>query len=226
MLISPTEPKAFHTLGTVSSAPERYGADFLILGHNHRVGVQRKQFPGDLLASLTDGRLYDQLPRLADLDRAILVIEGRGRWTEDGELIGNQYQHFTIPQFYGLLFTIMFEFGIPSIWVGNMAQTIDVLNVLEAWAKKTKHVALTHRPGPTKTSWGTATERHFAQHLLQGFPGIGPELAGRIVEKFEGVPLTWTHSIDELMEVDGLGKKKAEAMVKALDAVEFGRKKK
>jgi len=226
MLISPTEPKQFHRVGTVSSSPERYGADFLIIGHKQRIGVQRKQFPGDLLASLTDGRLYDQLPRLSDLDRSLLVIEGHGQWTEDGELIGNKYQRMNISQFYGLLYTIMFEFGVPSIWVGSMRDTIDVLVSLESWAKKKKHKALTQRPGPSKSSWGSTSEQHFAQHLLQGFPGIGPELAGRIVAKFEGVPLTWTHSVDELMEVEGLGKRKAEGMVKALDAVEFGRKKK
>jgi len=58
-----------------------------------------------------------------------------------------------------------------------------------------------------------------AQHILQGFPGVGPELAGRMVDHFEGVPLTWTHAIDELMEVEGVGKKKAEGMVNALDTV-------
>ena len=226
MLISPTEPKQFHAIGTVSSTPERYGADFLILGHKQRVGVQRKQFPDDLLASLTDGRLYDQLPRLSDLDRALLVIEGHGQWTEDGELIGNKYQRMNISQFYGLLYTIMFEFGVPSIWVGSMRDTIEVLVSLEAWSKKKKHKALTQRPGPSKSTWGSTSEQHFAQHILQGFPGVGPELAGRIVEKFEGVPLTWTHSVDELMEVEGLGKVKAKTMYDALGVVEAGGKKK
>jgi ERCC4-type nuclease len=219
MLCSPTEPKKLTHLGKVSSVPENYGADFLIMGKKIRIGVQRKQFPGDLLASLTDGRLYDQLPRLTELDQALLVIEGHGRWTEDGELIGDsKYHSFTIQQLHGLLFTIMFEFGVPSIWVGNMDDTGRVLTNLEAWAKKDKHTSLKSRPGPGKSSWGSTSERHSAQHILQGFPGVGGELAGRIVDKFQGVPLTWTIGMDELMRVEGIGKKKADTMYHALDA--------
>ena len=220
MLCSPTEPKYLKKLGRVSSIPENHGADFLILGRTIRIGVQRKQFPGDLLASLNDGRLYDQLPRLSELDRSILILEGHGKWTEDGELIADRYHQFTIQQLHGLLFTIMFEFGVPSIWVGGMTDTADVLNNLEAWAKKDKHTSLKSRPGPGKSSWGSTSERHLAQHVLQGVPGVGGELAGRIVDKFGGVPLTWTVGMDELMTVEGVGKVKASKMYHALDAIE------
>ena len=168
ILISPSEPKQLKKLGKVSSTPENYGADFLILGHKSRIGVQRKQFPADFLASLDDGRLYGQLPALSELDRALLVVEGRGRWTEDGELIADKYHSFTKQQLHGLLFTIMFEFEIPSIIVGAMSDTATVLLDLEKWAKKVKHTSLKSRKGPDKNSWGTLTERHFAQHVMQG----------------------------------------------------------
>lgn len=189
------------------------------MGLKQRVGVQRKQFPGDLIASLTDGRLYDQLPRLAELDKAVLIVEGYGKWTEDGELISNKYHNMNISQLHGLLFTIMFEFGVPSVWVKDMDHTARVLVDLENWALKDKHKSLKNRPGPNKNSWGSLTEKHLAQHILQGFPGVGPELAGRVVDKFEGVPLTWTVGEDELMTVEGLGSKKARGMYRALERV-------
>ena len=220
MLCSPTEPKRLRDLGTTSSEPERHGADFLIVAGKRRIGVQRKEFPSDLLASLTDSRLYGQLPLLRDLEHAVLIIEGRGRWTEDGELIGTKYQRFTKQQFNGLLFSIMFEFGIPSMIVKDMDETAEVLGLLDAWAAKSKHMSLRSRSGPSKNSFGSSSKAHLAQHLIQGFPGIGPELAGRIVTHFEGVPLTWTHSVEELMEVEGLGKVKAQAMYDALGTVE------
>lgn len=219
MLVSPTEPKRLRELGKTSSIPERHGADFIVVGKKNRIGVQRKEFPSDLLASLTDGRLYGQLPLLRDLEHAVLVVEGRGRWTEDGELIGDKYQRFTISQMYGLLFSIMFEFRIPTIWVKDMDETIQVLGLLDAWAQKSKHMSLRSRSGPAKNSFGTSTTRHLAQHIMQSFPGVGPELAGRVVDHFEGVPLTWTHSAEELMEVEGLGKVKAQGMIDALDSV-------
>ena len=218
MLCSPTEPKKLRAIGKTSSIPENHGADFLIVAGKYRIGVQRKQFPGDLLASLNDGRLYTQIPYLQELDYALLVIEGHGRWTEDGELMEDRYHRFTMQQMHGLMFTVMFEYGIPTMWVRNMDETGRVLRTLDAWAQKEKHSSLKSRPGPTKGSWGT-TDRHMAQHLLQGFQGVGPELAGRIVNKFDGVPLEWTVTMDEMMTVDGLGKVKAEKMMHALDAV-------
>jgi len=219
VLVSGTEPKALKKLGKVSSVPERYGADFLIMGKRTRIGVQRKQFPSDLLSSLNDGRLYQQLPSLSDLDLSLLIIEGHGRWTEDGELIADKYHQFTIRQLHGLLFSIMFEFKVPSIWVADMGDTADVLINLEAWAKKAKHTSLKSRPGPDRSSWGSTSEKHLAQHVVQGFPGVGQELAGRIVDKFEGVPLTWTVDVDEMMTVEGIGKKKAEGMFGALNVI-------
>lgn len=221
ILCSPTEPKRLRELGTTSSLSEKHGADFLVVGGKTRIGVQRKQFPGDLLSSLNDSRLYQQLPLLSELDQALLVIEGRGRWTEDGDLLADKYHRFTKTQMNGLLFSVMFEFGIPTMWVKDMGETAEVLTTLEAWVKKGKHRSLKSRSGPSGGSWGIA-DQHRAQHILQGFPGMGPELAGRMVEHFEGVPLTWTHSVEELMGVEGVGKKKAEAMVKALDTVKVG----
>lgn len=189
------------------------------MGKRNRIGVQRKQFPADLLSSLADGRLYGQLPSLTDLDLSLLVIEGHGRWTEDGELIADKYHQFTIKQLHGLLFSIMFEFGVPSIWVADMKDTADVLMNLEAWAKKAKHTSLKSRPGPDKSSWGSTSEKHLAAHVVQGFPGVGQELAGRIVDKFEGVPLAWTVEIGEMMTVEGIGEKKASMMYGALKEI-------
>lgn len=219
MLVSPTEPKKLRALGITSSMPENYGADFLIVAQKRRIGVQRKQFPGDLLASLNDGRLYNQIPYLRELDHALVIIEGQGKWTQDGELIADKYHRFTMQQMHGLMFSIMFEYGIPVMWVKDMDATAEVLVRLEEWANKSKHMSLRSRSGPGKDSYGQVSQRHLAQHILQGFPGVGPELAGRMVDHFEGVPLTWTHAIDELMEVEGVGQKKAEGMVNALDTV-------
>jgi ERCC4-type nuclease len=102
------------------------------------------------------------------------------------------------------------------MWVKDMAATITAIEHLDAWAQKVKHTSLTRRSGPAKSSWGSTTVRHLAQHIMQGFPGVGPELAGRIVDKFEGAPLTFSATYEELLEVEGLGKGKADAMMAAL----------
>src|SRR3972149_9392922 len=89
MLCSPTEPPRLKAIGTVSPIPERYGCDFLIITKQTRIGIQRKQFPEDLLASLADGRLYEQLRALRGLDRALFIIEGHGSRAAGGGVVGS-----------------------------------------------------------------------------------------------------------------------------------------
>ena len=205
--------------------PEKYGCDFLILAGKTMIGVQRKKFPNDFLASITDGRLYSQLPQMIGLEKAFVMVEGLGRWSEDGELMGdNDFQRFTLDQLYGLFYSIMFEFGLPVLWVRDMNATVEALGVLDHWAHKKKHTSLMQRPGPGRDTLGKIGARAWALHLVQGFPSIGPELAGRVIDRFDGVPLTWTVNQDELMEVPGIGKLTAKRMYEALDAVEVNDK--
>ena len=216
MLISPTEPDKLKALGEVSGAPERYGCDVLFTTGNQLTGVQRKKFPEDLMASLSDGRLTTQLPKMEKLDRRLIVLEGYGEWTIDGELAG-QYR-FTKHQMFGLVFSLAFEFGIEVVRVRDMAETIDLLEEMEVWASKDKHLSLLSRPGAKKDGWGKATKRAVDMHVLTGFPSIGPGTAEAMLEHFGGLPLKWTvEDAKALQAVPGIGKGRAKALWEALD---------
>lgn len=217
MLISPTEPFPFKSIGTVSSVPERFGADFLIMGKTvGKIGVQRKKFPEDLLSSLADGRLYTQVHQMQELDQAIVVLEGLGRWTEDGELV--DIRAFTKKQLFSLVWSLSFEFGMEVFQVRGMKDTIMLLESLESWAKKEKHSSLRTRPGPKKDSWGKLGNREYGIHLLQSFPGMGPELAGRVIDHFGKVPIKWDlDGVEDLIAVKGIGKGKAEKIWEVLE---------
>lgn len=67
-----------------------------------------------------------------------------------------------------------------------------------------------------QSSWGTPTNREFAVYVMSSLPGVGVELAGRIWEHFGRIPFVWEVSVEELCEVQGIGKKKAEKMIAAL----------
>lgn len=221
MLVSPTEPPRFHDLGSLSSRPEKYGCDFLVTAGKTMIGIQRKQFPGDFLASLADGRLYEQLHRMGNLDHVLFVLEGRGKWTTDGELIHSDFAQFHVSQLNGILFTLAFEFGVPSITTRDVNETHRVLVDLDHWAHKEKHMSLKRRPGPPKDSWGRVTNKSYGIHILQSFPGTGPDLAARILEHFGKVPLRWEVDEDELMEVPGIGKVRAARLIQALAELEI-----
>ena len=145
MLISPTEPAPLKDLGKVSSLSEKYGSDILMLVKDVRVGVQRKLFPNDLMASLSDGRLYDQIRKMSSLNHAVVVLEGYGQWTSDGVLMGRYT--FTKDQLHGLMMSLSFEFGIQVFQVRDMSETIQLLTNLEKWLHKPSHTSLLRRPG-------------------------------------------------------------------------------
>jgi excinuclease UvrABC nuclease subunit len=46
-------------------------------------------------------------------------------------------------------------------------------------------------------------------HFLQGIDGIGPEVAGRIYDHFGKVPLAWECQLEDLLEIEGVGKVRA-----------------
>jgi len=212
VLISPTEPAAFRTLGKVSSLSEKYGSDFLILAKTVRIGIQRKQFPNDLLASLADGRLYDQIRKMSELNHAVLVLEGYGKWTTDGVLL--DMTKFTRDQLHGLMMSLSFEFGIQVFQVRDMDETIQLLTNLEKWVHKPAHTSLLRRPGPSKDSWNQKSERMNGIHLLQSFPGVGPTIAARIYDYYGKVPMSWDEI--DFTDVPGVGKEKARQMREAL----------
>lgn len=153
---------------------------------------------------------------MAELDRSILIFEGHGKWTMDGELVHGYTRNFTRQQYTALQYSIMWEFGVHVMHVRDMKETAEALTVLEGWSKKPKHSSLRTRPGAPKDTWGMTGERERAQHLLQGLPGVGVEMAGRIYDHFGRVPLKWDCTIDDLLAIKGVGKVKAKKIWEAM----------
>lgn len=221
MIIAPTEPKALRDLGRTSSLLEsRFGADVCWRTRGRWIGVQRKTVP-DLVASVNDKRLGGQVSRMAGLDMAVLLIEGEPRWTIEGQMMnvmaggagGAGGRGLTKRQWRGVLWSV----GLKGIVVGytrNLPETVDWIKDLHAWTQKAGHSSLQGRE-PVYAPWGSAGSEDYQRHLLMGLPGVGVELADRIRARFDGVPWAWTVGIEELMEVEGIGKKKAETMMKA-----------
>jgi len=191
--------------------PERYGVDVLFgasaLG---AVGVQRKQID-DLVASVQDGRLQKELGQAAALDVAILAIEGDLHWTTDGFLASGR--SWRKSQHVGVMLSVQAR-GVWVIQTRDIEDTCEFLTLLEKWLGK-RRTLLSSRPKP-QGAWGKATNREWAIHFLQGFDGVGPELASRIFDTFNRVPLQWTVDEQDLLRIEGMGTVKAKKLLEAL----------
>lgn len=219
MIISPTEPAKLRALGAVSMYPENYGADILVpVAGGGWVGVQRKE-RADFISSLGDGRLGEQVAKLRALPHSHLIIEGDLNWTIDGTLMGSgRYgREITRDFFDGVVWSVQ-DSGTWVTYTSSLDHTIATLAHLEKWWAKTKHTGLMTR-GPVVATWGTPDSRDYQVHLLTGIPNVGPELAGRILDRFDGLPFRWRDdvTVSTLCEVKGVGVKKAEKILGVLN---------
>jgi ERCC4-type nuclease len=216
MLVAPTEPRTIKSLGKSSSVPEKWGADIFFSANGSLVGVQRKEI-SDLIASVQDGRLAKEMSQMQNLGLAVLVVEGRLKWSSDGVLLGRDYGiTWTRTAHRNLLMSVQAR-GVKVESTDDAADTVCAVLNLQEWARKPSHHGLMRRPGPV-SPWGKAQNEDWASHLLQGFEGVGPELAKNILQHFGGrVPLEWRVDEKALRAVKGLGPKRARALIAALE---------
>lgn len=218
--VSPAEPAPLrqHNEFKTSPLPEFYGCDFLWPVEDLGLcGVQRKEVV-DFLASIRDGRLARELAQLQFVNHPMLIIEGKLRWTTTGELLTSYGERWTKAQLQGYIWSIQAR-GILTTYTESSTETVDSVFMYYRWTSKLKHASTFVRPKPT-TPWGKPTNREYQVHLLQGLPGVGVELANRLIDAFGGtIPFGWRITEAELLKVEGIGKVKARAIYGALDVL-------
>lgn len=215
VFIAPTEPDALKELGLVTMMPEHHGVDIMWESVLGRIGIQRKVFPDDFLASVHDGRLNKEYQQMQALDIAFLLLEGREHWTTHGTLIrggGGKRYAWSRAQHRNYLASVQLR-GVKLLCSDDLADTVRLVDGLRVWSDKDEHGSLDVRPGPRGDLWGQVTNEDYQRHILQGVPGVGPKQAAALISHL-GFPLCLRDGITEekLMEVPGIGKKKAVAL--------------
>lgn len=219
VLVAPTEPPILRAVGASSSVPEQYGCDLLIGAQWGLVGVQRKTFPEDLVASLNDDRFARLVRKLDGVAVRFLVLEGTPVWTQDGWLVHDRH-HLSRKSLWGLLASLSALYGVATLWTRDLPETVALVEYLATWAAKEAHGSVLARPGPPKSTWGDVGDQTWAEFILQGVDGIGPALARRIIHQFGRVPLVWSVSPEELLTVPGLGPGRLKKMLSVIPPME------
>jgi len=206
MFVAPSEPVALKAIGVSSSLPESHGVDVFWESALGKVGVQRKQFPGDFLASVYDGRLAREYPMmLVDLDLAVLVLEGRQFWGPSGVLV-HERRKWTRTAHRHYLAAVQ-RLGIQIQLTDDLADTVEFVTEFRDWTDSEDHGSILRRPGPRGSGWGDLANEDFMSHFLQGIPGMGQKTARNIIQHFGGkLPLQLTVTEKELLAIPGVGK--------------------
>jgi len=159
---------------------------------DNRLTVERKTLK-DFAISIIDSRLFKQMIRLANSNsNSVLILEG----TVNGAIeIG-----VTREAMQGALITVSLILGIPVLRSKDPSETARLMVYI---ARQIESIA---RGSLQRHGYRPKNKRKRQLFILQGLPRIGPERAGRLLDKFGSVEAAISACSSELQSVDGIGK--------------------
>lgn len=157
----------------------------------------------DFENSIIDTRLFEQANRLSNsFEKAVMIIENDGSERAMGRNI-----------ILGAILKLHSEFGIQVLFSSSGEETAYILNKL---ADKEQQ-----REGrePRLAGQKKASSTYQWQLLILGsIPGIGPTLAKSLIRHFKTLKNVALASPEELMEVEKIGRKKADKVFEILNS--------
>jgi DNA excision repair protein ERCC-4 len=153
--------------------------------------VERKTLK-DFAISIIDGRLFKQMIRLENSNsKSALILEGTAIDTAE---IG-----MTREAMQGALITVSLILGIPILRSKDSSETARLIVYI---GRQIESVA---RGGVQRHGYRPKNKRKRQLYILQGLPGVGPERAERLLDRFGSVEAAISASSSELQSVDGIG---------------------
>lgn len=192
-------PKLLKNIGVNVEIKTLPIGDYIV---SHETVVERKSI-NDLIASIFDGRLFDQCNRLKEhFQFPIILLEGN---VDEIESITENPLVF-----YGALSTIAIDYKIPIIPTPNASHTAKLLVSLSSRKESIK--------GPLLKKIKKSNDVQKQQlSVLCSLPGVGEKIAIRMLEKFESPLKVLSASTKDLAKIQGLGESRAKKIKKMLE---------
>jgi len=167
-----------------------------------RVIVERKTLK-DFAISIVDGRLFKQMIRIANSTfTGVLLLEGTAIDTVD---LG-----VTRAAMQGALITVSLILGISVLRSKDPSETARLIAYI---GRQTESRA---RGGLQRHGYRPKDKRKTQLFILQGLPGVGPERADRLLDRFGSVEAAISASSSDLQSVNGIGKSIADKIKLAI----------
>ncbi len=177
-------------------------ADYIV----NEIAVERKTIE-DFIGSLLNKRLFRQLEELQQYNKKLLLIEGlehQNIYKSNDEYEENK-EGIHPNAIRGFILSISLKYNIPIIFSQNYEDTARYLSIL---AKKKNDES------SIRASKKFLSIKEQKQYILEGFPGIGPKSAKKLLQKYKTLHEIFNASNEELEEILG---KKAELFKKIID---------
>ena len=161
-------------------------ADYIV----QNVAIERKTV-SDFVSSMLNKRLINQIEELKQYENKLLIIEGvdeQELYPENNSLNPNSVR--------GFLLSILLKHKIPVLMTQNYKDTAQFINRIAR--KKEQEMGI-------RANKKSLNKKEQLQFIIEGFPGIGPKTARKLLKKFKTIKKIVNASEEELKEV--LGKK-------------------
>lgn len=149
----------------------------------------------DFIASIKDGRLFPQMQRLVNAEKkCALLLEGTSKDLEKSHMRREAIQ--------GALIQITLFMGVPVLRAMDAQESARLMLYAAKQAEAVDQKSFTvrrHQP------YRVRSRQKRQLFLLQGLPGIGPQRARALLEKFESIEQILLASDEELSSIPGLG---------------------
>ena len=177
-------------------------ADYLING----IAIERKTFK-DFQSSIIDKRLTNQLENLKRYEKRLLILEGFYYNYKDSKIHENALR--------GMMLTISLSFQTPIIFTENEEDTARFLIII---AKKQDKISegkfQEFSIRPSKTAETLEEQKQF---ILEGFPGIGPSTAKKLMSSYKNLISIFKAKKSKLKDEGILDEKTIEGMKRVLE---------
>jgi len=194
--------------GMIELLAEHFTVEITTLNHsdyliNDRFTVERKT-ARDFLVSIIDLRLFNQVANLKkNCSHPFLLIEGDPYATD---------LDFDPRAIRGALLSVQTGWQIPVIFSSSKKDSADIMATVGRQDEVATDVVPLrggYRPKKLKTR---------KLYLLQGLPDVGPKLAKRLLNHFHSAGRVMSATVNELTEVEGIGRSRAAKIREVLDS--------
>ena len=177
------------SLGISVEIKELKVADYIIKG----IAIERKTVT-DFISSMINRRLINQLEEINQYPDRLLIIEG----IDEQELYTDSEDRMGVHpnSIRGFLLSILLKYKVPIIFTKNYQDTAKFFLILAK--RKSKEI-------PLNANKKTLNKKERLQFIIEGFPGIGPKTAKKLLKKFKTIKNIINSTEEELKEI--LGKK-------------------
>jgi len=161
--------------------------------------IFERKTPSDFASSLQEGRLREQVERMAESEyRPFVLIEG-----DMSDFSNLEHSQMPPKSLRGMTASILGRNGIPVVFCSNPKLLADIAIRI---ARKTEEDLNNHHVKTTEA----VKDVPFVTQFFMNIEGIGLSTAEELTEAFGSVEEAMNASVDELSAVGGIGEKRAE----------------